>query len=253
MSRLKIMITAKNSRLQHFGPDISSWAALVLPQPLFESNWRRYQTLPRRPKKYRNGSWDRQLGTIPLIKYLRTKKWQDVYCLSAAAPLLRLLQWLLATAATTAANRHPVLLTRSPASTTTPPPTTAPPYYCYRCGYCYGYCYGYCFTIAPLRLPLRLLTSHPSHQQDHPRRQMATTGRNGSTTSGYCFQLLRLLLPVATAAATAATATATATTSASAPDSPTRSPASTTTAAYYAAPPYYYGCYCLFLSKQYQR
>jgi hypothetical protein len=55
------------------------------------------------------GSW--QWTLLPLIKYLRTKKWQEVYCLSTAAPLLRLLQWLLrlATAATTdtASNRHP--------------------------------------------------------------------------------------------------------------------------------------------------
>ena len=95
-----------------------------------------------------------------------------------------------------------------------------------------------------LLLRLRLLKRHPSRQQDHPRRQMAATGRNGSTT-------FRLLLSVATAAA-AATATATASASASAPDSPTRSPASTITPPPTTASPYC--CYgCLFLSKQYQR
>ena len=93
-----------------------------------------------------------------------------------------------------------------------------------------------------LLLRLRLLKCHPSRQQDHPRRQMAATGRNGSTT-------FRLLLSVATAAAAA---TATATASASAPDSPTRSPASTITPPPTTASPYC--CYgCLFLSKQYQR
>jgi hypothetical protein len=32
------MIAAKNTRLQHLGPDISSWAALVLPQPVLQSS-----------------------------------------------------------------------------------------------------------------------------------------------------------------------------------------------------------------------
>jgi hypothetical protein len=74
-----------------------------------------------------------------------------------------------------------------------------------------------------LLLRLRLLKRHPSRQQDHPHRQMATTGRNGSAT-------FRLLLPVAAAAAAAATASASASATASAPEtspfSPTRSPTS---------------------------
>jgi hypothetical protein len=62
------MITAKNNRLQHFGPDISSWAAQVLPQPVLQSSVRVQLagTRPSPPEKISNGSWDRQLGTIAI-------------------------------------------------------------------------------------------------------------------------------------------------------------------------------------------
>jgi hypothetical protein len=194
--------------------------------------------------------------------------------MSSAAPLLRLLQWLLRLLPRRLLIRL-LIATRPADKINHLPRKTASRTGCngYRSGAASGYCslllpYGPCFdsdsppvslTRSPppptasyrrllphvlqlqllpitgatnrssplllrLLLRLRLLKRHPSRQQDHPRRQMAATGRNGSTT-------FRLLLSVATAAAAAtATATATAAASASAPEtspfSPTRSPTS---------------------------